>query len=463
MSPRISIRLLSAQSDQRLLVLAAEGHERAFEALVHRYRRPLLRYCRGMGLSEARAEDVLQQALLQAWLALARGTDVRDLKPWLYRIVHNTAVNAMRAAAESHGELTEAIHARAAVAGESDLERKLAMREALTDVAALPRMQRQAIFLTAVDGQSHDEVASALGISQGALRGLLYRARVTLRSAAAALMPPPLIEWASRGSGATGPTAERIAELTAGGGAAGMSGLLLKGAVLAVTAGAVASGAAVVDHREHARHAAGRAATARAGEPSQSAGPTVPGAFLASTPPLHARGGEDSEGARHGQGVRGRGHRGAGNGRHSGSEHPRDDEAVHASGDDQAPRSDAGERHGGQSVRGDREADVADTKGDGTSGDTSGRRGSGDSGKATSGKGSGDASGSADSARDGGSGGSTDPGSGGSEGPGGLARLSSGSTSGGSATDGGSEQGGGAASAEQTTSGKGGKGSGSDG
>ena len=96
MSPRISIRLLASQSDQRLVALAGEGHERAFEALVQRYRRPLLRYCRRLRLGDARAEDVLQQAFLQAWLAFARGTDVRDVRPWLYRIVHNAAVNAMR-------------------------------------------------------------------------------------------------------------------------------------------------------------------------------------------------------------------------------------------------------------------------------------------------------------------------------------------------------------------------------
>ena len=46
MSPRFSLRLLSGQSDERLLNLARAGHERAFEALVQRYRRPLLRFCR---------------------------------------------------------------------------------------------------------------------------------------------------------------------------------------------------------------------------------------------------------------------------------------------------------------------------------------------------------------------------------------------------------------------------------
>lgn len=255
MSPRISIRLLAAQSDARLLALAAEGHERAFEALVHRYRRPLLRYCRRMQLSEARAEDVLQQAFLKAWIALGRGTEVRELQPWLYRIVHNVAVNAMRGPGETHSELTESLQAQAALASESNLDRRIAVRDALGEVAALPQMQRQAIFLTAVDGQTHDEVASVLGISQGALRGLLYRARATLRSAAAAVTPAPLLEWACGSAGTAAPTAERLAELSAGGGAAGLAGLLLKGSVVAVTAGALATGASVVANHDHAgRH-----------------------------------------------------------------------------------------------------------------------------------------------------------------------------------------------------------------
>ncbi|HEY2216461.1 MAG TPA: sigma-70 family RNA polymerase sigma factor, partial [Solirubrobacteraceae bacterium] len=227
--------------------------ERAFEALVQRYRRPLLRYCRSLRLSDTRAEDVLQQALLRAWLALSGGADVRDLRPWLYRIVHNTAVNAMRSSSEvPHGELTDAVHASAAHPGESELDRKMAVRDALGHVAALPQMQRQAVFLTAVDGQSHDEVAGTLGITPGALRGLLYRARTTLRSAAAMLTPQPLLELAARSGDAAAPSAERALELTGGGvGAVGIAGLLLKGGAAVITAGALATGATVVASHEH--------------------------------------------------------------------------------------------------------------------------------------------------------------------------------------------------------------------
>jgi RNA polymerase sigma factor (sigma-70 family) len=245
MSLRIPIRLLAAQSDERLVALVREGHERAFEAVVHRYRPPLLRYCRRLRLSEQRAEDVLQHAFLQAWMGLSEGPEVRDLKPWLYRIVHNTAVNSMRGASLADGALANIVHARSVFGAESDLEVRLAARQALSEVAALPDMQRQVISLTALGGHSHEEVASTLGISDGAVRGLLYRARCTLRSAAVALTPQWLINWACTGAGA--PAGERISEVAAGG-AVSMTGILTKSAVVAVTAGVIAAGAGVAHH-----------------------------------------------------------------------------------------------------------------------------------------------------------------------------------------------------------------------
>ena len=241
-SPRVSARLLATQSDRRLLELVRKGYERAFEAIVLRYRRPLLAYCRRLGLSEARAEDVLQQALLKAWVALQGGAEVRELRPWLYRIVHNTAVNALRAPEERlRAAEPPALELAAA---EPEIEHRLAAQAALTDVAALPPMQREALLMSAVDGRSHEEVASALGVSQGAVRGLLYRARSALRDAAAAIVPPPLVAWALGGASRMAPTATRLAELS---GPAGgdMGGAVLKCAAVCVTA-ALAAGAVIV-------------------------------------------------------------------------------------------------------------------------------------------------------------------------------------------------------------------------
>ena len=194
MSPSVSVRLLLTQSDERLVDYARAGHERAFEALVERYRRQLLRYCRRLLLSEERAEDALQQALLQAWVALRGGAEVHDVRPWLYRIVHNAAVNVLRVSGYDYCTLSESLSG--ADAPQADLDRRIAVREALAGLAALPEMQREALLRTAVEGRSHQQVASDLGVSEPALRGLVYRARTSLRAAAGAFVPPPLLSWA---------------------------------------------------------------------------------------------------------------------------------------------------------------------------------------------------------------------------------------------------------------------------
>jgi len=260
MSPSVSVRLLLTQSDACLVAFARAGHERAFEALVQRYRRPLLGYCRRLLLSDERAEDALQQALLQAWLALRAGTEVGDIKPWLYRIVHNAALNALRISGYDYCKLSESLSG--ADAPQEDLDRRIAVREALAGLAALPEMQREALLRTAVEGRTHQQVARDLGLSENALRGLVYRARAALRATAGAIVPPPLVSWAL-GSGARGtPAIERLAELGAGSGSAGVAGLLMKGGAVAVTAGVLAGGIAAVHVPAQVSHRHSTARTA---------------------------------------------------------------------------------------------------------------------------------------------------------------------------------------------------------
>lgn len=247
MSPAVSVHFLQSQSDERLLALARRGHERAFEALVRRHRKQLVGYCRRLLLPEGRAEDAVQQALLQAWVALERGDEIKDARAWLFRIAHNTALNSLRGSRYDYAQLSESLVG--AQAPDSDLDRRIAIREALAGLAALPALQREALLRTAVEGRRHEEVAAAMGLSDGALRGLVYRARATMRSAVTAVTPPSLVAWVASAGAHTGSAARQIPELTAGGGSAGLAALLLKGGTVAVTAGALVVGATAV--REH--------------------------------------------------------------------------------------------------------------------------------------------------------------------------------------------------------------------
>jgi RNA polymerase sigma factor (sigma-70 family) len=268
MSPSVSVRLLLTQSDARLVALARAGHERAFEALVERYRRPLLGYCRRLLLPHERAEDALQQGLLQAWQALRDGAEVRDVKPWLYRIVHNAALN-MRRSGYDYAQLSETLSG--AGAPPEDLNRRIAVREALAGLAALPEMQREALLRTAVHGDSYQEAATTLGMSEGAVRGLVHRARAALRTATTALTPSPLLGWALGSGSADAPLAGRLAA-GAGSGSAGLVAGLLKVTATAVTAGVVVGGVGVSRDRRDAGHHADRAVPAVSRETAGEAG-----------------------------------------------------------------------------------------------------------------------------------------------------------------------------------------------
>jgi RNA polymerase sigma factor (sigma-70 family) len=241
MSPILSLRPLQTQPDAKLIALARDGHERAFEALVRRYRRQLLAYANRLLGAEGRAEDALQHALLQAWIALRADADVKDARAWLYRIVHNSAVNTLRRPRHETVELNEALDASASDDGP---ESRVLVGEILTSLAALPDLQRRAMVMTAIRGDSHGEAAATLGLTDGAVRGLVYRARTTMRDAAAALMPVGLFNWAAGASTRRGPLGTNTSEMlgTAGGmSSAGLAAAVLKGGAVVATAGALAT------------------------------------------------------------------------------------------------------------------------------------------------------------------------------------------------------------------------------
>ena len=234
--------LLRTQSDARLVALARAGHDRAFEAIVERYRRPLLRACRRI-LPEARAEDALQQALVAAWTALRRGDEVSELRPWLYKVVRDTALNQLRVAGYDLDELVDTL--AAAEDPQEAVERRALVRQTLAAVAALPERQRDALLRTAIEGRDQDEVARDLGLTNTALRQLVHRARVSVRAAATALIPLPTATWLAAAAPRAEPMTARIVELVAGSGAAGVT--LAKAGTLAVLAGGAVSTPALVE------------------------------------------------------------------------------------------------------------------------------------------------------------------------------------------------------------------------
>jgi RNA polymerase sigma factor (sigma-70 family) len=251
---------LRTQPDRRLVTLVREGYEVAFDEIVRRYGRPLTRYA--ASIVGGRSEDVAQDAFSKALLALRRDDAEIDLRPWLFRIVRNTALNDLRDSPPSPEALAEAI------AGGRDPAEELERREELTDLIrrlqALPEPQRAAIVMRELEGLSHVEIAAALGLSGGGARQAIHRARQTLRDGAGMLLPLPLLRTLLEHGPDVAAAGTGGATVAAGSAVSGAgAGVALKaGLVTAVLAGSLGTGIALHENRGGAGIADAAAATA---------------------------------------------------------------------------------------------------------------------------------------------------------------------------------------------------------
>ena len=241
---------LRAQPDRRLVDLVRDGYDAAFEEIVRRYRRPLDRFA--AAIVGGRSEDVTQDAFSKALLAL-RGSEAEiELRPWLYRIVRNAALNDLRDRAPAAEELPESLSGGRSAAAAAEAREEL--RDLTARLRALPEPQRAALVMRELEGLSHEEIAAALGVSGGAARQAIFRARAALRDGLGLLVPMPVlraladhVDDAGRAGGAIA-----AAGASSAGGAAlgGIGGGALKAGVAAVLiAGSVGAGVAI-DHRQ---------------------------------------------------------------------------------------------------------------------------------------------------------------------------------------------------------------------
>ncbi len=384
--------LLRLQSDERLVDLARAGHEQAFATIVNRHGPALQRYCARL-LGPERAEDAVQQAFINAHNAMTRHDDTRELqiRPWLYRIAHNVSLNVLRSRHDD-AELTDAIpsaeRVEDTVIGRDQLARTLAA------VAALPMHQRDALVLRELEGRSHDEIATTLGVSPGAARQHVFRARAAMRTGVTAITPNVLmIRLLESGAGAaSGGVPEIAAGAGLGLGAVGTKiavGLLAAGAIVG---GAVGTGVVPMPHILRHHHARSHESAAAAGLVGEATAADTAGAGPAATIGHNAPSGDQRRGRgkrglgalplggrqAHGDhsGSGGAGHPGSGSGDHSGS--GSGDHSGSSGGDHSGSSSGDGSDSGSSSPPSVLDRVTTTSDGGGDSG-SSGSDGSGDS------------------------------------------------------------------------------------
>ena len=174
--------------DHALVVRAQQGDKRAFELLVVKYQRKLVRLLSRLVRDPAEVEDVAQEAFINAYRALPNFRGDSAFYTWLYRIGVNTAKNYLMAMGRRAPTSTavEAEEAEGYEEGEQlrdiNTPESLALsREIGATVNAaidgLPEELRTAIQLRELEGMSYDDIARIMDCPIGTVRSRIFRAR----------------------------------------------------------------------------------------------------------------------------------------------------------------------------------------------------------------------------------------------------------------------------------------------
>jgi RNA polymerase sigma factor (sigma-70 family) len=165
-------------SDERLAARAAKGDRRAFEQIYDRYHQDLYRFCLAMVSNPQDAQDALQNTMLKVLRGLPGEEREIKLKPWLYRIARNEAVEILRRRRDSV-ELEPQQIPVAAVTETAETRDRL--RTLLADLEQLPERQRAALVLRELSGLDFDQIGASFDTSAAVARQTLYEARLSLR------------------------------------------------------------------------------------------------------------------------------------------------------------------------------------------------------------------------------------------------------------------------------------------
>ena len=185
-------------SDEELLALFRQGPHEAFGALVRRYEGELYGYLRRYLGDRDLADDVFQNTFLQLYTKIDQYEPGRPVRPWLYAIATNQAIDALR---RQNRHQTVRLHAEAEEAGDSEMPSLLTLLEhqgpspleqlqseerkqlVRATVEKLPDFLKQVVILAYYQGLKYKDIADIMGIPVGTVKSRLHTALCKLHEA----------------------------------------------------------------------------------------------------------------------------------------------------------------------------------------------------------------------------------------------------------------------------------------
>lgn len=182
---------MSQDVDKELVYQVQQGNKRAFDLLVLKYQRRIMRLLARMINDPAEVEDVAQETFIKAYRALPQFRGDSNFYTWLYRIAINSARNWQAARnrrplplKEYVNEDGETFSAADTLTDNNTPESEMVSRQVADTIRsaidALSPELRTAILLREIEGLSYEDIAQTMGCPIGTVRSRIFRARESI-------------------------------------------------------------------------------------------------------------------------------------------------------------------------------------------------------------------------------------------------------------------------------------------
>lgn len=169
---------MSDSAEHDLVRRARDGEERAIRQLYERHAPRVYALVRRLAGDDALAEDWAQEAWIRALKALPSFRGDARFSTWLHRIAVNSALHGRRWSERRRGrETAEPFEASV----EPGVDRALLRDRIETALERLPLGMRHVLVLHDVEGYTHDEIGTMLGVTAGTSKSQLFKARGRMR------------------------------------------------------------------------------------------------------------------------------------------------------------------------------------------------------------------------------------------------------------------------------------------
>jgi len=177
-----ALEALRAADDRGLVQAFLSGQREAFDVIVERHRRPVYQLCYRFLGNQEDASDLTQDVFVRAFKGLSNFKGDSALSTWLYRVGVNTCLNRLALKTPRLETLEPEQHVDQRHPDPHELvargERAIVVRRA---IAKLPPKQRATLVLRVYQEMSHEEIATVLGSSVGAVKANFFHALGNLR------------------------------------------------------------------------------------------------------------------------------------------------------------------------------------------------------------------------------------------------------------------------------------------